>query len=48
MASSGSDTEGVPECYHDFADVFSKSKAKNLAPHRDYNLKIEIEDGAKL
>ena len=32
-ASSGSDTEGVPECYHDFADVFSKSKAKNLAPH---------------
>jgi len=39
--------EGVPECYHDFADVFSKSKAKNLAPHQDYNLKIEIEDGAK-
>ena len=39
--------EGVPECYHDFADVFSKSKAKNLAPHRDYDLKIEIEDGAK-
>ena len=46
-ASSGSDTEGVPECYHDFADVFSKRKAKNLAPHRDYDLKIEIEDGAK-
>jgi len=46
-ASSGSDTEGVPECYHDFADVFSKSKAKSLAPHRDYDLKIEIEDGAK-
>jgi len=47
MASSSSDTEGVPKCYHDFADVFSKSKAKNLAPHRDYDLKIEIEDGAK-
>jgi len=46
-ASSSSDTEGVPECYHNFADVFSKSKAKNLAPHRDYDLKIEIEDGAK-
>jgi len=46
-ASSGSDTEGVPECYHDFADVFSKSKAKNLAPHHDYDLKIEIKDGAK-
>jgi len=46
-APSGSDTEGVPEFYHNFADVFSKSKAKNLAPHWDYNLKIEIEDGAK-
>jgi len=45
--SSGSNTEGVPECYHNFADVFSKSKAKTLAPHRDYDLKIEIEDGAK-
>jgi len=47
-ASSGSDTEGVPECYHDFADLFSKSKAKNLAPHHDYDLKIEIKDGAIL
>ena len=46
-ASSSSDMEGVPECYHDFADVFSKSKAKNLAPYQDYGLKIEIEDGAK-
>jgi len=45
--SSNSDMEGVPECYHNFADVFSKSKAKNLAPHQDYDLKIEIEDGAK-
>jgi len=47
MTSSSSDMEGVPECYHDFSDVFSKSKAKNLAPHRDYDLKIEIEEGAK-
>jgi len=46
-APSGSNMEGVPECYHDFANVFSKSKAKTLAPHQDYNLKIEIEDGAK-
>jgi len=45
--SSSSDTEGVPECYHDFADVVSKSKAKTLAPHQDYDLKIEIEDDAK-
>jgi len=46
-ASSGSDMKGVPKCYYDFADVFSKSKAKTLAPHQDYNLKIKIEDGAK-
>ena len=39
--------KGVPKCYYDFADVFSKSKAKTLAPHQDYNLKIKIEDGAK-
>ena len=45
--SSSSDTEGVPECYHDFADVVSKSKAKTLAPHQDYDLKIEIKDDAK-
>ena len=39
--------ERVPKFYHNFADLFSKSKAKNLAPHWDYNLKIEIEEGAK-
>jgi hypothetical protein len=31
--------------YHDFADVFSKSKADTLAPHRPYDLKIQLEDG---
>ena len=34
-ASSGSEEsnlEGVPKLYHDFADVFSKSKADTLAP----------------
>src|SRR6202040_2061596 len=37
---------GIPEEYHDFADVFSKVKANKLPPHRPYNLKINIEEGA--
>jgi hypothetical protein len=40
------DLKGVPEEYHDFADVFSKVKADMLAPHPPYNLKITLEDGA--
>ena len=35
----------VPEEYCDFADVFSKAKALVLAPHREYDLKIELEEG---
>ena len=38
----------VPKAYHDFADVFSKLKASVLAPHREYDLKIELEEGAPL
>ena len=38
--------DGVPKEYHDFADVFSKSKAGILADHRPYDLKITLEDGA--
>ena len=38
--------DGVPEEYHDFADIFSKSKAGVLADHRPYNLKITLEEGA--
>ena len=37
---------GVPKEYHDFANVFSKSKAGILADHRPYDLKITLEDGA--
>jgi hypothetical protein len=40
------DLEDIPKEYHDFADVFSKSKADTLAPHRPYDLKIQLEDGA--
>ncbi|KIN97850.1 hypothetical protein M404DRAFT_78300, partial [Pisolithus tinctorius Marx 270] len=31
--------------YHNFADVFSKAKASALPPHREYDLKIELEEG---
>src|SRR5438128_3606794 len=40
------DLSAIPEEYHDFADVFSKSNASVLPPHRDFDLKIELEDGA--
>jgi len=37
--------DGIPEEYHDFADVFSKSWASVLANHHPYDLKITLEDG---
>ena len=42
------DLSAVPEDYHEFANVFSKAKASVLAPHRDYDLKIDLEEGATL
>ena len=38
--------DGVPKEYHDFADIFSKSKAGVLANHHPYDLKITLEEGA--
>ena len=37
--------DGVLEEYHDFTDIFSKSKAGVLADHRPYDLKITLEEG---
>jgi len=37
------DLSSIPEKYHKYADVFSKSKAKILAPHRPYDLRIDLE-----
>lgn len=39
------DLSHIPAEYHDFADVFNKAKADTLAPHRSYDLKIELEEG---
>jgi len=36
----------VPSEYHEFTNVFSKTKAKVLAPHCSYNLQINLEEGA--
>jgi hypothetical protein len=41
------DLSKVPEDYHEFADVFSKSRANTLAPHHPYDLQINLEDGAQ-
>ena len=38
---------GIPPEYHEFSDVFSGEKADTLPPHRPYNLKITLEEGAK-
>jgi len=48
-SSSGSfpsELTSVPPEYRDYADVFSKAKASELPPHRDYDLKIDLEEGA--
>ena len=46
-AADHPDLSSVPSQYHDFADVFSKSKADSLPEHRPYDLKINLEDGAQ-
>ncbi len=38
---------GVPQEYHEFHDVFSGEKANVLAPHWQYDLKINLEEGTK-
>src|SRR5260221_7844760 len=38
---------GVPQEYHEFRNVFSGEKANVLAPHQPYDLKINLEEGAK-
>jgi len=40
------DLSAIPEEYHEYADVFSKSKAETLAPHHPYDLRIDLEKGS--
>src|SRR5258708_29189119 len=37
----------IPAKYHDFSDIFSGEKAGTLAPHRPYDLQINVDEGAK-
>ena len=39
------DMSNVPKEYHDFSDIFNKTRADTLGPHKPYDLKIELEDG---
>ena len=38
----------IPKDYHDFMDVFSKSKAGKLADQQPYDLKITLDEGNSL
>ena len=38
------DLSNIPSEYHEFADIFSKTKAEVLAPHHLYDLKINLEE----
>jgi len=40
------DLSNVSSKYHEFADVFSKTKAEVLTPHCSYDLKINLEENA--
>jgi len=42
-----SDLSNVPSEYHEFADVFSKTKAEVLTLYHSYDLKINLEEGAQ-
>jgi len=42
------DLSAIPEEYHEYADVFSKSKAETLALHRPYDLRINLEKDSQL
>jgi len=49
--TSASDPKGLESIrveYHQYSDVFSKSRADSLAPHRPYDLKISMEEGASV
>ncbi|XP_061625369.1 uncharacterized protein LOC133476250 [Phyllopteryx taeniolatus] len=43
--SEDPDLSQVPTCYHDIKEVFSKSKAKSLPPHRPYACAVDLLPG---
>ena len=45
--AEASDLSNIPPKYHEFAKIFSKTKAEVLIPHCSYNLQINLEEGAQ-
>ena len=45
ISDEAPDLSLIPKEYHDYADVFDKAKSMQLAPHRPYDLKIDLEEG---
>src|SRR5258707_10123983 len=45
--ATAADTHSILAEYHNFHNVFSGEKVGTLAPHRPYDLQINIEEGAK-
>jgi len=41
------DLSNIPFKYHEYANIFSKTKAETLSPHHPYDLKINLEKGAQ-
>jgi len=41
------DLSNVPSKYHEFTDIFSKTKAETLPSHCPYDLKINLEEGTQ-
>src|SRR5258705_12247628 len=39
--------DSIPAEYHEFHNVFSGEKVGTLAPHRTYDLQINVEEGVK-
>ena len=44
--AKASDLSNIPSKYHEFVNVFSKTKAEVLASHCPYDLKINLEEDA--
>jgi len=41
------DLSNVPSKYYEFTDIFSKTKARVLAPHYSYDFQINLEEGTQ-
>src|SRR5258708_18418390 len=47
QATAANTLDSIPDEYCDLHDIFSGEKAGTLAPHRPYDLQINVKEGAK-